>query len=374
MPKITHRLSALTVRSLKAAGLHPDGDGLYLKVTSGGSKSWVFRYMLGGRARYLGLGSAASVELGKARELAAKARELVRQGIDPIEHRQQERAQTKLAEARGMTFRQCAEAWIASHEAGWRNARHRQQWPNTLATYVYPTFGDLPVGAVDTDLVLKVLEPIWATRTETASRVRGRIEAVLSWAKAKRVREGENPAQWRGHLDHFLPARARVRRVEHHPALPYAEIPAVMARLRECDDTSARALEFIVLTASRSGEALGARFAEIDLEARLWTVPPSRMKGGREHRVPLSPRAVAIVREMSEIRLNEFSLHEIRPTAVRHGTVDGASPLAPRCNHAWVSKQLQRLGKRVDELPGLRLRGGAGARLGRQGASRLRAF
>ena len=306
MPKITHRLSALTVRSLKAAGLHPDGDGLYLKVTSGGSKSWVFRYMLGGRARYLGLGSAASVELGKARELAAKARELVRQGIDPIEHRQQERAQTKLAEARGMTFRQCAEALIASHEAGWRNARHRQQWPNTLATYVYPILGDLPVSAVDTDLVLKVLQPIWSTRTETASRVRGRIEAVLSWAKARGMRGGENPAQWRGHLDHLLPARSKVRRVEHHPALPYPEMPSFMSRLRESEGISTHALEFTILTASRTGEALGATFDEFNLDAKLWTVPAERMKGGREHRVALSLRAIAIVKQMAEIQLSVY--------------------------------------------------------------------
>lgn len=306
MPRITQRLTAIKVANLKAKGLHLDGDGLYLRITAGGTKSWMFRFARDGTTHDMGLGPLSTVPLARARELAAEARRQRLEGVDPIEARKARRATTRLAEARGTTFRACAEQLIASHEVSWRNPKHRAQWPATLKAYAYPVIGDLPVMAVDTTSVLQVLEPIWATKPETASRVRGRIEAVLDWAKARALREGQNPAQWRGHLDHLLPARSKVRRVRHHPALPYAELPAFVVQLQARDGIAARALEFVILTASRTGEALGARWEEINVGQRMWTVVPERMKAGREHRVPLSARAVAIVQEMAEIRQSDF--------------------------------------------------------------------
>ncbi len=201
-----------------------------------------------------------------------------------------------------MTFRQCAEKYIASHESGWRNDVHRRQWPSSLERHVYPVIGDLPVHSIDTALVTKVIEPIWTSIPETASRVRGRIESILDWAKVRGFRMGDNAARYRGHLDKMLPARAKVRRVEHHAALPYAELPGFMAALREQQGIAARALEFLAITAARAGEVLGAKWNEIDLAAKTWTVPAKRMKANREHRVPLAPRALAILEEMQAHR------------------------------------------------------------------------
>ena len=301
MARVTHRLTAIEVANLASKGLYPDGDGLYLRVTATGTKSWIYRYSAGGRLRDMGLGPLASVPLAKARKFAVECRQQRIEGRDPVQARVAQRAAQKLAAARATTFKECADQLVASHEAGWRNAKHRHQWRNTLNRYVYPLLGHLPVGDVDTTLVLKVLEALWTKKPETASRVRGRIEAVLNWAKARGMREGQNPAQWRGHLDHLLPARSKVRRVRHHPALAYADIPAFMTELRSRPGIAARALEFVILTAARTGEALGARWTEIDLVNHIWTVPAERMKAGREHRVPLSARALAIVREMAEI-------------------------------------------------------------------------
>ena len=250
--------------------------------------------------RDAGLGAFPTVSLVKARKAGSRA------GVDPIEARKEEREAIRLASAKATTFEQCAKAFIASHESGWRNSEHRSQWSKTLATYVFPVMGKLPVEAIDTTLVLKALEPIWTEKSETASRVRGRIEAVLSWAKVRGYRQGENPAVWRGHLDQLLPSKRKVRRVEHHAALPYREIGTLMAKLRAETTTSARALEFMILTATRRGETLGARWEEIDLEQRMWTIPAGRMKAGREHRVPLSARAITIIKEMADFRLNEF--------------------------------------------------------------------
>jgi integrase len=306
MARLTYKLTAVEVEALKDKGLYPDGDGLYLRVTSTGTKSWIYRYTQEGTTRDMGLGPLASVSLAKARRLAADARGQRQEGDDPIAVRKGQRTAARLAAARGMPFKAAAEELIASHEPGWRNLKHRQQWRNTLKTYAYPVLGHLPVGSIDTDLVLKVLKPIWYTRSETAGRVRGRIEAVLNRAKALGLREGQNPAQWRGHLDQLLPARSKVRRVRHHPAVPYAEMPALTAKLRSHTSISARALEFTILTVARIGEALGARWDEIDLKQRIWVVPGERMKGGKEHRVPLAPRAVEILNEMAEIQLNEF--------------------------------------------------------------------
>ena len=232
MARTINRLTDRGVQAKKVKGLYADGSGLYLQVSTSGSKSWVFRFKRAGKARDMGLGGFPAVALEKARQKAREARELLDLGKDPIEARDAVRAQERLAAAHATTFRDCAEQLVASHEAGWRNAKHRQQWRNTLADYAYPVLGSLPVADVDTGLVLRVLEPIWGTKTETASRVRGRIEAVLSWAKARGMRTGENPAQWRGHLDMLLPKRSKVQRVEHHPALPYRDLPTFIARLR----------------------------------------------------------------------------------------------------------------------------------------------
>jgi integrase len=223
------------------------------------------------------------------------ARKLVADGIDPVEAKKSKKTAAALASAREITFKTCAEAYISAHRDGWRNAKHAAQWETTLATYVYPVFGDLPVAAIDVGLVLRALEPIWRDRTETASRVRGRIESILDYAKARKWREGENPARWKGNLEFVLLKRAKAASVVHHAALPYADLPEFLAELRQRGGLAARALEFLILTASRSGELLGARWEEIDLEGRLWTIPGSRMKAGREHRVPLSDAALAVL-------------------------------------------------------------------------------
>jgi integrase len=295
MRRKTNRLSPATVRNAEP-GLYPDGGNLYLQVAESGARSWLFRYGMGGRERWMGLGPVTDVGLAEARDAALECRRLRREGVDPIENRRAQRAANALAKHQGTTFQECALKLVASHESAWRNEKHRQQWRNTLETYAYPVMGSVAVQAIDTALVLKVLEPIWTTKPETASRVRGRIEAVLDWAKARGIRSGENPARWKGHLDHLLPALSKVRKVHHHAALPYAELPAYMQKLRQREGGSARALEFVILTAARTGEALGMRWPEIDLKAKVWTVPESRMKGGREHRVPLSSAAIAVLK------------------------------------------------------------------------------
>ena len=262
---------------------------------------------MNGRTRDAGFGPYPTVSLTRARREAERCRRLVHDGIDPIEARNAERQAAVAASAKAMSFEQCAKAFIASHKMGWKSEKHGALWRSTLEAYVYPVMGALPVQDIDTALVLKALQPIWADKPDTASQVRGRIESVLSWAKACDHRGGENPARWRGHLDQLLPARSNVRRVQHHPALPFAEMPAFMEQVRARDGTAARAFEFMVLTASRIGEVLGARWEEIDRKARLWTVPAERMKKGRkEHRVPLSPRALAILEEMAKVRRGDF--------------------------------------------------------------------
>ena len=307
MARAIERLTALTVERLKSAeepkpGMYPDGAGLYLRVTSEGARNWVLRYMLDRKPRWMGLGPLSLYGLADARTRALDARRKRHDGIDPIEARRAERTRQRLDAAKAITFKQCAESYITSHRAGWRNAKHRYQWNQTLKQFVYDEIGSLPVQAVDTTLVLKVLEPIWTTKPETASRVRQRIENILDSAKARGYRDGENPARWRGHLDKILPARSRVREVEHLAALPYTELPAFLANLRTRDAIAACALEFLILTAARTGEVIGARWSEIDLLDKTWTVPATRMKAHREHRVPLSARALAIMQEMQAAR------------------------------------------------------------------------
>ena len=287
-------------------GMYGDGAGLYLQVTGDGAKSWIWRYSLHGKGREMGLGSLSAISLADARTKAAECRRLRQDGIDPIEARKAQRQQAALDAAKALTFKEAAETYIAAHGAGWRNAKHASQWTNTLATYAEPVLGKLSIQAIDTDLALKVLQPIWKTKPETASRVRGRIEAILDWAKVRGLRQGENPARWRGHLDHLLPARSKVRRVKHHAALPYAEVANFIVALREQEGTAARALEFTILTAARTGEAIGAVRDEVNTSDKVWTVPAARMKASKDHRVPLSSRALAILRDHDDVQNSEY--------------------------------------------------------------------
>lgn len=318
----TSKLTALEIAKASAPSVLHDGGGLYLRVTSSGGKSWVFRFQLGGKRRDMGLGPYPEVSLAKAREKAAEHRAQRRAGSDPIEAKVAERRAERLTAAKGRSFSEVAEEFIGRNEAAWRNAKHRQQWRNTLESYVYPTIGELAVSAVDTGLVVQILDPIWSTKPETASRVRGRIEAVLDAATVRGYRTGPNPAQWKGNLAHILPARSKVRKVEHYAALPFAELPTLMAALHKRPGMAARALEFTILTAARTGETIGATWGEVDLPAKVWTLPAERMKAGREHRVPLSDAAIGI-------------LEQVRPLAVMtDGKPDAAAPVFPGARRA----------------------------------------
>jgi integrase len=305
MSRALHRLTAKAVAGKTKEGRYADGGGLWLQVRPNG-KSWLFRYELNGRARAMGLGPLHTITLAEAREAATAARKLLLAGIDPLEQRRQERQDARLAAAQGLTFEECAMKYIATHEAAWRNEVHRKQWRSTLEAYAYPVIGNLSVAAIDTGLVLKILEPIWTEKPETAGRLRGRIESVLGWAKVRGYRSGENPARWRDHLDKLLPRRSKVRKVQHHPALPYRELPAFMSALREQEGVGAQALEFTILTAVRTGETIGARRSEINFAECVWTIPPERMKAGREHRVPLSDRAMEIIADMPQEKGSDY--------------------------------------------------------------------
>lgn len=299
MARQVNRLTARTVQTINKVGRHPDGNGLYLNVSANGGRRWVFLYRIAGRLSKngkkklfeMGLGSASSVSLKKAREAAEIVRKQLRDGLDPLQQRS--KSSTK-------TFSECAAEYIKSQESGWRNPKHREQWKNTLATYADPKIGKLPVDAVSVDHVLDILKPIWTSKTETASRVRGRIESILDWAAAHKYRSSENPARWRGHLDKVLPAMRKVAKVEHHPALPYADMPAFMTDLRSRDGTAAKALEFTILAAARTGETIGAKWDEINFKEKVWTVPAERMKAGVEHQVPLSDRAIEILTDLDQ--------------------------------------------------------------------------
>ncbi len=306
MARTIQRLSSATVRNAKA-GMWPDGAGLYLQCTNGSDdkprKCWIFRYANKRRDRQMGLGSLADVSLAEAREKAAACRRLRLSGIDPLDHRDSARMQAALEAAKAMSFDECRDAYIAAHASGWRNPKHLQQWKNTLESYCTPIFGEVSVQAVDVALIMKAIEPLWATKSETASRVRGRVEAVLDWAKVRGLRAGDNPARWRGHLDQLLPASAKVHKPKHHAALAYVEIGVFMTDLRGREGIAASALEFAILTAARTNEVLGAKWDELD--ENIWTVPASRMKAGREHRVPLNAAAMVVVERMRGLRRND---------------------------------------------------------------------
>jgi integrase len=318
--RLYKRLTAAEVRQLaERPGSYADGDGLYLQVSKivrddgsvePGSPSWVYRYLAGKRERFMGLGPLRHVSLAQARELADKARQLRKQGVDPIAARRAGQTEHQLKAAKMMSFADCAKAYAAAQATGWRSALHARQWSMSLETHVLPVFGNLPVAAIDVPLVLKAIEPIWNSKTETASRVRGRIEKVLDWATTRKYRTGENPARWKGLLETLLPKPSKVKeaarpsngRSEHHAALRYAEIGAFMYELRQQSASAARALEFLILTAARSGEVLLAAWGEINFAERMWVIPKERMKAGKEHCVPLSDAALAILTQMASTR------------------------------------------------------------------------
>jgi integrase len=301
----------LTVKAVQAAGpgMHADGDGLYLNVMPSGTRAWIYRYQLDGKRREMGLGGFPLVSLADARSRALTIRAGIKSGgADPLAARREAAAEkarvaaeAKAAAPKVATFGDVARDYIRAHRASWRNPKHGAQWDSTLRTYAEPVFGATPVEAIDRELVLKVLMPIWATKTETATRVRSRIELVLNYARGRGLRTGENPATWRGNLDAVLPKPRKVTAIVHHPALPYDQVPAFLTALRRRTGMGARALEFAILTAARSGEVRGARWSEIDLTAGVWTIPAARMKARREHRVPLSAPALQLLAALPKV-------------------------------------------------------------------------
>jgi integrase len=308
MPKIARELSALEVARLKAPGLVSVGvvPGLHLQVSATGARSWILRVKVGSKRRDMGLGQFPAVTLAQAREKARQARELIEQGHDPILERERAQSRLKAEQASVITFEAAAHAFMDAKSAEWSNPKHVAQWSATLTTYVYPTIGKIHVADVQQAHILKILEPIWTTKTETASRVRGRIENILDWAKARGYRKDDNPARWRGHLDKLLSTPEKTTKVVHHAAIPINEAAAFYAALQQRPGTAARALEFALLTAARSGEVRGATWAEIDLDAGLWVIPAERMKARKEHRVPLSEPAIRILRTLPHLQGSEF--------------------------------------------------------------------
>lgn len=300
------KLSALKVKSLTKPGRFGDGRGLYLVVRHD-SKAWVFRYRdrVTSKLRDMGLGAAADVSLDAARTKRDELRAMLANGQDPIGERRAARMARALDAAKQMTFAQCRDAYIEAHEQSWRNAKHAAQWRSTLTTEA-ALLSDLPVAEISTDLVVKALGLIWATKTETATRVRQRIEAVLDWATVRKFRTGDNPARWKGHLDKLLASPSRIKKVEHQAAMPYADVPAFMVELRKRVGLSPRMLELVILTAARVSEVAAARWSEFDLDAKVWTVPGERMKANREHRVALSSQAIALLRGLPRATDAEF--------------------------------------------------------------------
>lgn len=349
---IIGKLTALKVAREQRPGMYSDGGSLYLSVARGGTKSWIFRFWVperdattgeliidpttkkrSGRVREMGLGSCITVSLAEARERALECRKLREKEIDPIDAREAARRQAALERVKALKFKDAAAAYMAAHRVAWKNDKHAAQWPATLTRYAYPIIGELPLHLIDTTLVMKVIEPIWSEKPETANRLRGRIETVLDWATVRGYRHGENSARWRGHLDMLLPSRSKVRKTQHHSALPCAELPAFLVKLREQDGVAARALEFTILTAARTGETIGAKRSEIDTKNKLWIIPATRMKAAKEHRVPLSDRALAIVDAMGTGADDKDSF-----------AFPGRSPGEPLSNMAML-KLLQRMGR-----------------------------
>lgn len=303
MPGLRNKLKAASLKSISAPGKHADGGGLYLQVTKhpvAGNlrKSWIVRYRAAtGKMREMGIGSFEDVSLANAREKAERIRHEVRDGNDAVEVRAEAKKEVIRARAASMTFAQCTEAYLNAHQSSWKNGKHRAQWSSSLQAYAYPVFGEVAIQDINIGMVMKVLDPIWETKTETASRVRGRIENIIDWATVREYRTGENPARWRGYLEKALPARNRTKKVKHFAALPIDEFPKFMKHLRAQIGVGPLAFQFAILTATRTSEAIEARWDEIDLLDQSWTIPADRMKAGRIHRVPLSAAALAVLKK-----------------------------------------------------------------------------
>lgn len=309
MPKRTKEIAAAQLPRLPV-GLHAAGGatGLYLRVAPTGARNWILRVTVGNRRRDMGLGGWPDVPLGEARERARQARRKIEEGIDPIEARKSTKDTLKATP----TFKECAKRTIEAKRPEWKSAKHADQWASTLETYANPVIGNMPVDLVELRHVVEILSPLWTEKTETATRLRTRIEAVLAWATVSGFRKGDNPARWRGNLDAVLAKPSKVAKVKHHKALPFDDLPAFVADLRQRDGVAVRALEFLILTATRSGEVRGATWQEFDLDAAVWTVPAERMKAGKEHRVPLSKRAVEIVKAMPRIAGSDYVFPAVR--------------------------------------------------------------
>ncbi|MEZ5617204.1 MAG: tyrosine-type recombinase/integrase [Rhodocyclaceae bacterium] len=330
MARKAKELTAIEVKGLNTPGLHAVGGvaGLALQVTDRGARSWILRAMVGGKRRDMGLGGFPDVTLAGAKEKAREKREQIDKGIDPIEDRRAKKSALAAAVAGAMTFSDAAAAYIAAKEAEWKNGKHGQQWRNTLETYAYPVIGKMFVGSIEKEHILKILSPIWTTKTETASRLRGRIESVLDWATVSGYRKGENPARWRGHFDVLLAAPNKVRAIEHHAALDWREIGPFMAALRGQEGMAAKMMQFAILTAARSGEVRGATWDEIDLASAVWTIPASRMKAKKEHRIPLSKAALKLLEALP-----------------RDGEIVFLSPTGKQFSDAAMTKLLERMGR-----------------------------
>jgi len=322
MPRPIAKLSALAVKHAVLPGSYSDGGGLYLHISKSGVKSWIYRFMLNRKVREMGLGPCSTVSLAEARDRAFACRKLRNDGIDPLEARRRERARAELDAGRTLTFSEATKAYIMSREADWDSAKHVQRWSSPLATYVEPMIGSVRVQDVDAAMVLRVLRPIWTSKTVTASRVRSRIETILDWANVRGLRTSDNPARWRGHLNQLLPSPSKVRPVQHLAGLSFTQIPDFFAALRRRPAVAARALEFTILTATRSGQVRGASWNEVDLNTRVWTVPSDRMRNGCEHRVPLSGPAMAILHRMHDLRENDYVFPgDRRPTLSNMSTL-----------------------------------------------------
>jgi integrase len=350
MPRAINRLSTKAVGAAKAPGYYLDGAGLVLQVSQQGTRSWLFRFTRAGRTREMGLGPLADVSLADARAAAARCRALLREGVDPIEHRRQQRA-ANAAPSRMMTFSEAVTGYLEAHEGSWRNTKHAAQWRATLDTYAVPVLGRMDVASIGVAEVMKVLEPHWKRVPETAKRLRGRVEAVLAWADVKAERQRLNPARWKHNLDRLLPATGKISKVEHFASMPYREVPAYMVKLRASDGIAARAVELAILTAARSGEVRGATWDEFNLAEGTWLIPAERMKAGRAHMVALPTQAVALLQAMPRIKgvpvvfpgskggkLSDMSLtavlrrHEVPYTV--HGFRSSFSTWAAECTDA----------------------------------------
>ena len=301
MPKIPKELTALEISRLTEKGRYSVARNLYLKVESPHSRSWVMIIVVGNKRRYIGLGSYPATSLAKAKERVREYRELVTQGIDPIEQKKEIQSALKARQAKEITFKECAINYIDTHSNAWKSKRTHQDWPRSLEAYAYPTIGKMLVKDVEQSHILTILNPIWTDKTETATRVRNRIEAVLDWAAASGYRERDNPARWKGRLDKLLPSPSKIAKVKHHTALPIDETPVFVKELVNNNSLSAQCLLFLILTATRSGEARGAMWSEIDFESKVWTIPTERMKAGKEHQIPLSDQAINLLHSLPRV-------------------------------------------------------------------------